>query len=509
MSFMEKLHTVLNDNKKKTENGALGHETTGKALVDLNFAVASLRNKNEREIINRFIQAFYEDRVLAVKWLFFLRDVRGGLGERRSFRIIIRYMAESFPDMVSRLIALIAEYGRFDDLLCLFDTPVEEKVLEALRAQLEKDAVNMNAGGSVSLCAKWMPSNNASSDESVKMAAKLQHFMKLTAKEYRKLLASLRAYLNVTEVSMSENNWAEIDYTKVASKANILYRNAFLLHDRERRTSYLEAVQNNQAVMHAGVLMPHEIVTGYTKTEGWRISLSAEDAALEALWNNLPNTVAGAENILCVVDGSGSMMCSVGTGSTTALHVSNALGIYFAERLCGAYRNKFITFSASPKYVDLSSCRTLREKLELAFSNNDCTNTNIEATFHLILETAVRNHLKQEELPQTILVISDMEFDRAMYGSNMDILFDSIRKRFVSFGYRMPKLVFWNVNSVTNVIPVRENELGVSLVSGFSVNVCNMVLSNELNPFLCLKKLLDGERYRRVEECLGHASAFY
>lgn len=502
MGFMDKLHTVLNDREKLTENGAAGYETTGQALVDLNFAVASLRNEDETKIINRFIHVFYEDRVLAMKWLFFLRDVRGGLGERRTFRVIMKYLAVSLPEMVKGLVEVMAEYGRFDDLLCLFETPVEEKVLTVLKAQLEKDAENMESSESISLCAKWMPGNNTSSEASRKMAAKLQGFMGLTAKEYRKLLASLRAYLNVTEVYMSENRWNEIDYTSVASRANVLYRKAFLLHDEVRRKKYLEAVRSNSAVMHAGVLMPHEIVTRYAECSGWKMQLHAEDTALEALWNNLPDTVAGAENVLCVVDGSGSMLCPVGDGSTTALHVSNALGIYFAERMEGAYHNKFITFSGSPKYVELSACRTLKEKLELAFSNNDCTNTNIEATFRLVLQTAVKNHLKQRELPQTILVISDMEFDSAMWGCNTDTLFDTIKKRFARYGYRMPRLVFWNVNSRTNVIPVRENELGVGLVSGFSVNVCNMVLSNELDPFACLKKILDGERYRKVERYL-------
>lgn len=502
MSFMEKVHIVLNDNKKLTENGAVGYETTGKALVDLNFATASLRNESETTIINRFIQAFYEDRVLAMKWLFFLRDVRGGLGERRTFRIIIKYLAESFPEMISNLTEIMADYGRYDDLLCLSDTAVEEKALTVLKTQLLVDKANMESGGTISLCAKWLPGNNTSSAVSRRMAGKLQNFMGLTAKEYRKLLAGLRAYLNVTEVYMSSRQWEEIDYAKVSSKANILYRNAFLRHDESRRKSYLEAVQEGITTIHAGVLMPHEIVTRYTTRQGWQIRITAEDAALEALWKNVSDTVAGAENVLCVVDGSGSMLCPVGDGNTTALHVSNALGVYFAERLSGAYRNKFITFSNSPKYVDLSACRTLKEKLELAFSNNDCTNTNIEATFNLILETAVRNRLRQEELPQTILVISDMEFDQAMWGQSTTTLFEVIQKRFAGYGYKMPKLVFWNVNSRTNVIPVRENELGVGLVSGFSVNVCNMVLSNELNPFACLKKVLDSERYQKVEEAL-------
>lgn len=502
MGFMEKLHIVLDNCVKLTENGALGYETTGKALVDLNFAVASLRNQDEEEIVKRFIPAFYEDRMLAMKWLFFLRDVRGGLGERRTFRVIMKYLAKSFPEMVNALVGIMAEYGRFDDLLCLFDTPVEETALLVLREQLEKDVQNMENGESVSLCAKWMPGNNTSSEESQRMAAKLRDFMGLTAKEYRKLLASLRKYLHVTEVFMSGNRWNEIDYGRVASRANLLYRKAFLVHDEERRKNFLKDVEEKGAVMHAGVLMPHEIVMQYTVRNGWRLNVNKEDTALEALWKNLSDTVAGAENVLCVVDGSGSMLCPVGEGNTTALHVSNALGVYFAERMGGAYHNRFITFSNTPKYVDLSACRTLKEKLELAFSNNDCTNTNIEATFRLILETAVRNRLRQEELPATILIISDMEFDQAMWGRNTDTLFGIIKKKFAAHGYKVPKLVFWNVNSRTNVIPVRENRLGVGLVSGFSVNICNMVLSNELDPFACLKKALEGERYRKVEECI-------
>ena len=501
MSFMDKLHTVLMDEKKRTENGAAGFATTGNALTDLNFAVASLRNESEEKIVNRFIRAFYEDRVLAVKWLFFLRDVRGGLGERRSFRVIFRYLAQSFPEMAGGLAVIMAEYGRFDDLLCLLGTPVEEKALTVLKEQLEADAEAMEKGEGISLCAKWMPGNNTSSAESKKAAARLQSFMELTAKEYRKLLASLRAYLQVTETAMSDNRWGEINYEAVASRANLLYRNAFLRHDETRRKEFLKSVQENHAVIHAGVLMPHEIITQYTDRLGWSFKVGGEDPALELLWNNLPDTVAGAENILCVVDGSGSMLCPVGNGSTTALHVSNALGVYFAGRMGGAYRNRFITFSSRPRYVDLSACRTLKEKLELAFSHNDCTNTNLEATFELVLQTALQNLLKQEELPGTILVISDMEFDSAV-SSDADTLFDGIKKRFSCYGYRLPRLVFWNVNSRTNVVPVRENELGVCLVSGFSVNVCRMVLSGELNPFVCLKKILEEERYRKVEEYL-------
>lgn len=502
MGFMKMLNNVLNNRIAYTENGAAGYETTGNALLDLNFAAASLRNADEQDIVKHFVKAYYEDRMLALKWLFFARDIRGGLGERRLFRIIMHNLAVGEARLAEELVELLAEYGRWDDVLCLMNTPAEERTLEYIANQLSEDMENMEQGRPVSLCAKWMPGNNTSSVESRDFAGRIQGHMQLTSKEYRKMLSALRAYLEVTEVYMSENAWEKINYAHVASKSNLVYRNAFIRHDKERREVYLQAVQDNGAVLHAGTLMPHEIVAKYTQTEGWRMQIKEVDITLEELWKNLNNTIK-RQNILCVVDGSGSMLCKIGSGTsgtTTALHVSNALGIYFAEHMKGAYRNKFITFSSKPEYVDLSGCGSLREKLELAFAHDDCSNTNIEATFDLILETALENNLRQEELPKMVLVISDMEFDSAMRGSDRGTLFGVIEKRFARHGYKLPRLVFWNVNSRTNVIPIRENEQGVALVSGFSANVCRMVLSDELEPYAFLKKLLNSERYVKVEE---------
>lgn len=283
MNFMERLHIVLNDIKKYTENGAVGYATTGKALVDLNFAVASLRSADENDIITRFIPAFYEDRVLAMKWLFFMRDARGGLGERRTFRIIIRYLANGYSEMVASLVEIMSEYGRYDDMLCLMDTPVEEQVISYIAEQISEDIENMKREKSISLCAKWMPGNNTSSAESRNIAMKLQKHMGLTSKQYRKMLAELRAYLGVIEVYMSDNRWEEIDYSAVPSKANILYRNAFMEHDKVRREEFLNDVVGKKAVMHADVLMPHDIAARYIESDGWRLRVGALDVALETL----------------------------------------------------------------------------------------------------------------------------------------------------------------------------------------------------------------------------------
>lgn len=499
MGFMDKLKDVLDGRKAVTENGALGYASTGKALVDLNFAVASLRNESEEEIIKKFVKAYYEDRVLAVKWLFFLRDIRGGLGERRSFRIIFSYLASGEKKLAEKLVPLVAEYGRFDDLLCLIGTPLEETVFGLFKEQLESDMEKMLNKKQVSLCAKWLPSINASSSETKNAAKKIVKYLGITAKEYRQMLASLREYIKVTEVLASSGRWQDIVYEHVPSKANLRFRNAFIKHDEERRKAYLESLVKGESKINAGTLMPHDIVLAYTKE--W-LTLADYDETLEQLWNSLDNTIKGAENILCVVDGSGSMTFCIGDSRLEAIDVSNALGIYFAERLSGPYKDRFITFSSRPEYVDLSKCKSLREKLELAFSHDDCTNTDIKATFRLVLETAVKNHLTQEELPSTILVISDMEFDYAVTSNNMETLFEGIDREFKEHGYKMPRLVFWNCNSRTNVIPVRENELGVGLVSGFSVNICKMVLSGKLDPYECLKEQLDSERYAPVGKVL-------
>ena len=153
----------------------------------------------------------------------------------------------------------------------------------------------------------------------------------------------------------------------------------------------------------------------------------------------------------------------------TALDVANALAIYFAERASGEFKDKYITFSKSPQLVDLGKVKTLRDKISIALKHNEIANTNVEAVFDLILNTAIKHNMKQEDVPQNILIISDMEFDEATCCAPSDErLFTTIGKKYANSGYKLPRLVFWNVNSRTRTIPVTQNENGVALVSGFS-----------------------------------------
>ena len=484
-----------------TENGALGHKTTGKYLLDLNFSVSSLRNMREVDVASKFISAFEEDPALAMRWLFFARDVRGGMGERRLFRVCMKALAIRNSTLVEFLVPLVHIYGRWDDLwdLMYMTDGVRNAVLSVVKQQLAKDILAAKRNDSISLLAKWMPSVNTSSDKTRKMARDLSNSLGLTERQYRKILSKLRSKLNVTEKMMSAKQWQDINYEAVPSQANLLYKDAFLRHDEARRNEYLESLKKGEKKINAATLFPHDVVHKY----GWGSTL---DKAVEQLWNNLPDYVQGNGSTMVVADGSGSMCCNIGDTRVTAWEVAHALAIYFAQHSKGPYKNRYITFSSSPKFVSLDG-RTLLDNIRIARNHSEMTNTNIEAVFDLILDTAIRTHCKQEDIPQNILILSDMEFDTATRGgpsftSPSKTLFDKIRRRWENAGYKIPRLVFWNICSRTGAIPMKENDLGVALVSGFSPSVCKMVLTNELDPYKALLETILDPRYDAVENAV-------
>jgi len=514
MGFYDAINDELleGSNVSVTENGAIGYRTTGKNLLDLNFAVASLRFASDEDIIARFKKAFFEDKMLAMKWLFFARDIRGGLGERRLFRTAMRFIADYDPSIVINLIPLIAEYGRFDDLWEFLEYPeIYPEIIDYIRAQLLSDIEDRRDGNSISLLAKWLPSVNASSARSKKYSRMICNGLGTKVSTYRKTLSSLRRYLNVVEQKMSAGEWRNINYEAVPSRANLIYKDAFLRHDEKRRRKFLSALERGEAKINSAVLYPHDIVHKYMVDNFYRMDLRYRDEAIEAMWKSLPDMVKGGGNTIVVADGSGSMCCKVGDGnsSLTALEVADALAIYFAEHSSGEFRNKYITFSEHPQLVDFSKASSLHDKLNIALSHNEVANTNIEAVFDLILKTAVSNHMRQDEIPANILIISDMEFDGCActndgycWGGLPQNLFKTIEQKYIAAGYKLPRLVFWNVNSRTNTIPVRENDMGVALVSGFSVNICKMIMSGKTDPYECLLETINSERYQPVEDVL-------
>ena len=239
---------------------------------------------------------------------------------------------------------------------------------------------------------------------------------------------------------------------------------------------------------------------------GYSRSVGSYDATLEGLWKALPDVVKGCGNTIVVADGSGSMTVRVGGTDVSALEVANALAIYFAERSSGQFKDNYITFSRRPQLVNLSNGKSLREKLQIALRYSEVADTNVEAVFDLILTTAINNHMRQDELPENILIISDMEFNSCAVGNRGSLnsrLFQVIGKKYADAGYKLPRLVFWNVNSRSGAIPIKENDLGVALVSGFSTNIVKMVMSNQTDPYACLLEALNVERYAPIGEALA------
>ncbi len=515
MSFMDELKQTLDDRESTTENGAKGWATTGKELLDLNFAVSSLRNVTADQIKQRFAKAYYEDKSLFITWLFFAGDVRGGLGERRLFRLGMEFLAENDIEKARALLNLIPYYTRWDNLVCILDTKLCDDVAVIVAKQLKADLQAQKAGKPISLCAKWLPSVNTSSAETRRLAKLLIGKLGITEKQYRKTLSLLRSYSNVVEVKMSKKQWSEIDYAAVPSRANLIYNDAFLRNDEERRRDYLSKLEKGETKINAGVLFPHDIVHRYINQAAWsRAELKDKDVALEQMWKALPDYVQSNGSTICVADGSGSMTSTVGNTQVSCLDVANALAIYFAERCSGQFKDTYITFSEHPQLVNLSKCESLRDKIKTALAHDEVANTNIEAVFDLILKTAVNANMAQEDMPSNILILSDMEFDQGVncgsgYGWGWrgkpvgDKLFETFAKKYEAHGYKLPRLVFWNICSRTETIPIKQNELGVALVSGFSPTIVKMVLSNQTDPFLCLLEQLNDERYNLVREALN------
>lgn len=495
MNFMDSMKATLNANSfAYTDNGALGYSTAGSKLLDINFAVTSFRNKSDKTIEDAYAKAFYEDRLLALKWLFYCRDAREGIGERRLFRVCLRWLATEQPEIAQAVFTLSAFYGRYDDMLVLLDTNLKYEVFACIEAQLKEDMENMNAGKPISLLGKWLPSTNCASKETRRLAKIIYTALDMTEGQYRKTLSKLRKYLKVIEVKMSAGEWNEIDYNAVPSKANLIYKNAFLKHDEERRRAYLAALErgDDNVKINSSVNFPDDIVHKYGG--GSWSGLGRYDQTLEELWKALPTL--SSENTLVVRDGSGSMWGK-------PLDVSTALAIYMAERNHGQFHNQFITFSRTPKIIDLNGLDTLHNKLAKTYRETDCSNTNIEAVFKLILNTAVQNNMTQEDMPKNIVIISDMHFDPYSHNCS-DTLFGAIGKKYAVHGYLLPRLIFWNVNGncSSTVTPVQQNKNGVVLMSGYSQNLIKMVMSNQTDPYKCLVEQLNTERYQLVEEAV-------
>jgi len=475
-----------------TENGAVTHKSTFSSCLDLFATIGGLRRADAGEIIKRFVRAYAEDPDTAMKILFYARDVRGGLGERRVFRIILEYLAEYEKQSALRNISNVAEYGRYDDLLALVGTECEKEVFEFIKNRLELDKTAMNAGAEVSLLAKWLPSVNATNKDTVRQANVVAKALGMNCREYRKLLSSLRAYIKIIENNLREKDYT-FDYSKQPSRAMLKYRNAFIRNDNDRYQEFLNKVASGEEKLNTGTLAPYEIIRPALYADGVD---EAERKSLDVTWNAQGDFTRG-ENAIVVYDSSGSMFWEYGNAyGIRPAEVAMSLAIYFAERNKGAFKNHFITFSENPQLVEIKG-EDIYEKVKYCESFNEVANTNLQAVFKLILDAAVKNNVSQEELPSTIYIISDMEFDYCVENADMTN-FETAKRMFEENGYTLPDIIFWNVASRNMQLPVTQNEQGVALVSGCSPRVFSMVMEGELSPYDYMQSVLNQERYKRI-----------
>lgn len=483
--------------KTYTENMAIAVNDTGSDLLNLFSIAGALRGQPRERIEHLFELALAEDLLLATKLSFYTRDVRGGLGERDTARIMWKVLASRHPLVMKKNLHLIPEYGRWDDLYSLIDTDICNDVWELIRRQFYNDfSILIHQAGKeykpISLLAKWLHSPNATSKASRKLGKLTAKKLGISEKRYRKILSSMREYLNVVEKKMCANEWEKIEYPLVPSLAMKRYRNAFLRHDGERFKDYLKDVADGREKINASTLYPYDIIEEYgvVQSEGKNFTtLKDYDKTLEALWKALPNYVEGNHNILVMPDTSGSMW---GRPLNTAL----GLGIYFAERNHGVFKDVILTFSSKPSFVKLKG-DTLRSKIQCIPAI--VSNTNIQAAFELILQVAKENKLTNEDIPKTLVIISDMEFDAAR-GYDSDWLFyDKMKRMYAESGYKIPNIVFWNVASRHNVFHALHEYEGVQMFSGHSASTFKSVINSiGTTPYEAMLKVLNSERYSLV-----------
>ena len=497
MSYLENLKTEAN--YTYTQNGAKTHGSTGDACLDF-FAVAGgMRYRRREDQIRLFERAYIETPELAMKLLFHLRDIRSGMGERKLFRTLLRHVAVTWPESAGKNAEYIAEFGRWDDLLCLLGTPAGEQAVQTIRRQLADDeaALKRREAGDdkahISLLAKWLPSDNTSSYRTRKKAAQLIEALGMTKKEYRRLVTALRARISLTERQLTKKAPEKINYEAVPAQAMLKYRVAFDRHDGERFRKYLDSVNAGNKKIHAGTLFPYEVLRPFFNKNSWYSSIPQGMDTLEQLWNHLPGAV-GNVNAISVVDVSGSMYC--GDGALTPALVSQAMGLYCAERCQGIFHNHLITFESTPHLMEIHGS-TLMDKLRYIGTMPWGGSTNLEAVFDLILNTAVKNHAGQEEMPQVLYIFSDMEFNCCMENAD-NTVYENARERFESFGYSMPAVVFHNVNSWQMQTPVRAKTKGVALTSGAGTASFGQKFDGNITPLDHMLRVLGSDRYKQI-----------
>ena len=479
-----------------TENGGIKHNSTLNKVLDMFAMGGSMRNRSEDDIIAMFASAYDEDPTLALKCLFYLRDVRGGQGERRFFRICFKWLANENPAEVEHLIGYVAEYGRYDDLFELFGTAMEPEMMGYIKWIIDANRDH--------LVYKWMPSINASSKSTKERGRKFAMEFGMTEREYRKMLSEGRKACNLVESLMSQNHWDQIAFDKLPSRAGLLYKNAFMRRE-ETRERYAAFMSNKETKVNASVLNPVEIAHQIYNYRGWSKPSATEREAWQKYWDNLKDYYCGREEPgIAVVDVSGSM-----TGLPMEAAVS--MGAYIAERGKGPFKNHFITFSNNPELIEFVG-KDIYYKFMAARGADWGGTTDIEAVFDMLLHTAIAHHTPEKDMPKTLYIFSDMEFNRCVTAPSLhkkayswydsviseteiDTVIEAQARKWRQYGYKIPRVVFWNLDARHNNIPAIGD--GFSYVSGFSMNMVECILSGKDGVDLMLEKL-NSQRYEAI-----------
>jgi len=469
-------------NRTTTANGADCLSTTGAGLLDLFATIGALRNASIERKYELFDRAVAEDKELAAKILFYSRDIREGLGERDTFRTLLTYAATRYPEMVRPNIALIGFFGRFDDLYCLIGTKCEDDMWKAMKNQFELDLANMAEGKPVSLLAKWIKTPNASSKNTRVLGALTSK--KLGYKEVKEFLPKLKAlrkYLDIVEIKISANSLSTINYSAVPSNAMKRYRTLFFNKDNDRFNQYIEDIKSGKTTINANTIYPYDIVR--------EILNKNTDDILEEQWKALPNYIEDGKNILVVSDVSDSMnKCD-----KLPMSSSIGLGMYFAERCTGPFHNMFMTFSRNPRMEKLHGA-TLFDRVKNMNKADWGMNTDLDAVFRLLLNTAIKTKTDSDELPKAIVIISDMQIDRCLMCSSD--FHATWKKQFEDAGYTLPNVIFWNVNSDSDAFHADANRPGVQYLSGHSVTAFKSLLKGiGKNPMEAMLETILSDRY--------------
>lgn len=485
MSIIKKIEKELNHTT--TENGDIAYKSTLSANLDF-FGVAGASRSNQDAIKDIFKKAMKEDLPTAIKNLFYLRDVRGGLGERDTFRVALGKLVDKKPEVALAFLPYVPEYGRWDDVLVYLDEKeTRQAAADFIKTQLEADLKNKREGKSISLCAKWMPSVNASNGDVRKTAVKLAELMGMDKKTYRKTLSELRSGI-IVERNLTEKNYT-FDYETLPGRALNKYRKAYNTNDKERYDDFKNKIKTGAVEAKVKTLFPHEIIKGFYGDVWYGTVDEAFDPEYaQKQWEAFPREITDSKTIV-VRDGSGSMW-------GTPLNVATAMAIMFSESLTGEFKDKFITFSNEPRLVDLSCADSLAEKVEICKKETEVASTNIEAVYNLIYETSLR--VNKEDYIDRIVIISDMQFNT---GTRNVPTYETMKQKFEAANLPLPEIVYWNVDARRVAFAADAKNPNIRFVSGMSNNIITDLINNKsINAYDFMMKTLS--KYEFVDEVL-------